>query len=51
MATRIIDPARPEAFKAVTALVTAEELVARRNEVSDLIAAQLHEKLARQGTR
>lgn len=49
VAQRIIEPARPEAFKAVTASFTAEELVTRRNEVSELIAAQLREKLARHG--
>jgi regulator of protease activity HflC (stomatin/prohibitin superfamily) len=48
-AARIIDPARPEAFKAVTARFTAEELVTRRNEVSEQIAAQLREKLIRHG--
>ncbi len=49
VATRIIDPARPEAFKAVTAQFTAEELVTRRNEVSERISAQLRDKLARHG--
>jgi regulator of protease activity HflC (stomatin/prohibitin superfamily) len=49
VAQRIIDPARPEAFKAVTARFTAEELVTRRNEVSELIAAQLRGTLARHG--
>jgi regulator of protease activity HflC (stomatin/prohibitin superfamily) len=49
VAARIIDPARPEAFKAVTARFTAEELVTRRNEVSEQIAAQLRDKLARHG--
>lgn len=49
VAQRIIDPARPEAFKAVTARFTAEELVTRRNEVSEQIAHQLREKLARHG--
>jgi prohibitin 2 len=49
VAARIIDPARPEAFKAVTAQFTAEELVTRRSEVSARIAAQLREKLARHG--
>jgi prohibitin 2 len=49
VAARIIDPARPEAFKAVTAQFTAEELVTRRNEVSERIAAQLRDKLARHG--
>lgn len=41
--------ARPEAFKAVTARFTAEELVTRRNEVSEQIATQLRAKLARHG--
>jgi regulator of protease activity HflC (stomatin/prohibitin superfamily) len=49
VAARIIDPARPEAFKSVTAQFTAEELVTRRSEVSERIAAQLIEKLARHG--
>jgi len=49
VAARIIDPARPEAFKAVTARFTAEELVTRRNEVSEQIAAQLRAKLVRHG--
>jgi prohibitin 2 len=49
VAARIIDPARPEAFKAVTARFTAEELVTRRNEVSEQIAAQLRDKLIRHG--
>jgi prohibitin 2 len=49
VAARIIDPARPEAFKAVTAQFTAEELVTRRNEVSARISAQLREKLVRHG--
>lgn len=49
VAQRIIEPARPEAFKAVTARFTAEELVTRRNEVSEQIAQQLREKLARHG--
>jgi prohibitin 2 len=49
VAVRIIEPARPEAFKAVTARFTAEELVTRRNEVSEQIAAQLRNKLLRHG--
>lgn len=49
VAARIIDPARPEAFKAVTAQFTAEELVTRRNEVSARVSAQLREKLVRHG--
>jgi regulator of protease activity HflC (stomatin/prohibitin superfamily) len=49
VAQRIIEPARPEAFKAVTARFTAEELVTRRNEVSEQIAGQLRVKLARHG--
>jgi regulator of protease activity HflC (stomatin/prohibitin superfamily) len=49
VAVRIVEPARPEAFKAVTAQFTAEELVTRRSEVSERIAAQLRGKLARHG--
>jgi prohibitin 2 len=49
IAARIIDPARPEAVKAVTARFTAEELITRRTEVRDQIAALLREKMARHG--
>lgn len=49
VAARIIDPARPEAVKAVTARFTAEELVTRRTEVRDQIAVLLREKMARHG--
>jgi len=49
VATRIIDPARPEAFKAVTAQFTAEELITKRTLVRDQIAALLREKLSRHG--
>jgi regulator of protease activity HflC (stomatin/prohibitin superfamily) len=45
----ILDPARPEAVKAVTAQFTAEQLITRRTEVSDKIAALLREKLKRHG--
>ncbi len=49
LAVRIIDPARPEAFKAVTARFTAEELISRRAEVREQIAALLREKMQRHG--
>jgi regulator of protease activity HflC (stomatin/prohibitin superfamily) len=49
LAVRIIDPARPEAFKAVTARFTAEELIGRRAEVREQIAALLREKMQRHG--
>jgi regulator of protease activity HflC (stomatin/prohibitin superfamily) len=49
VAARVIDPARPEAVKAVTARFTAEELVTRRTEVRDQIAALLREKMQRHG--
>jgi prohibitin 2 len=49
VAARIIDPARPEAFKAVTAQFTAEELITKRTLVRDQIAALLREKLTRHG--
>ncbi len=49
IAARIIDPARPEAVKAVTARFTAEELITRRTEVRDQIAALLREKMSRHG--
>lgn len=49
VAIRVIDPARPEAVKAVTARFTAEELITRRTEVRDQIAALLREKMLRHG--
>jgi regulator of protease activity HflC (stomatin/prohibitin superfamily) len=49
VAARVIDPARPEAVKAVTARFTAEELITRRTEVRDQIAAMLREKMGRHG--
>jgi len=49
IAVRILEPARPEAVKAVTARFTAEELITRRTEVRDQIAALLREKLTRHG--
>lgn len=49
VAARIIDPARPEAVKAVTARFTAEELITRRTEVRDQIAALLRQKMSRHG--
>jgi regulator of protease activity HflC (stomatin/prohibitin superfamily) len=49
VAARIIDPARPEAFKAITARFTAEELITKRTLVRDQIAALLSEKLSRHG--
>ena len=49
VAARVIDPARPEAVKAVTARFTAEELITRRTEVRDQIAALLREKMMRHG--
>ena len=49
VAARIVDPARPEAVKAVTARFTAEELITRRTEVRDQIAALLREKISRHG--
>lgn len=49
VALRVIDPARPEAVKAVTARFTAEELITRRTEVRDQIAALLREKMVRHG--
>lgn len=49
IASRVIDPARPEAVKAVTARFTAEELITRRTEVRDQIAALLREKMQRHG--
>jgi uncharacterized membrane protein YqiK len=49
VAASIIDPARPEAVKAITARFTAEELITRRTEVRDQIASQLREKMTRHG--
>lgn len=49
VAARVIDPARPEAVKAVTARFTAEELITRRTEVRDQIAEMLREKMGRHG--
>jgi regulator of protease activity HflC (stomatin/prohibitin superfamily) len=49
IAINILDPARPEAVKAVTAQFTAEQLITRRTEVRDKIAALLREKLSRHG--
>ena len=49
VAARVIEPARPEAVKAVTARFTAEELITRRTEVRDQIAVLLKEKLIRHG--
>lgn len=46
---RILEPARPEAFKAVTAQYTAEELITKRTQVSEKIAALLREKMTRHG--
>lgn len=46
---RVIDPARPEAYKAVIAQFTAEELITKRTEVRQKISALLSEKLTRHG--
>jgi regulator of protease activity HflC (stomatin/prohibitin superfamily) len=46
---RILDPARPEAVKAVTAQFTAEELITKRTLVREQIAALLREKMNRHG--
>jgi uncharacterized membrane protein YqiK len=47
--TSILLPARPEAVKAVTAQFTAEELITKRTQVREQIAALLREKLTRHG--
>lgn len=49
IAARILEPARPEAVKAVTAQFTAEELITKRTQVRDLIASLLREKMNRHG--
>ncbi len=46
---RILEPARPEAVKAVTAQFTAEELITKRTQVREQIAALLREKMTRHG--
>jgi len=48
-ADRIIVPAVQEAFKAVTARFTAEELITRRTEVRDDVGVLLREKMTRHG--
>ena len=47
--SRILDPARPEAVKSVTAQFTAEELITKRTQVRDDIAKLLREKMTRHG--
>lgn len=49
VASRILDPARPEAVKSVTAQFTAEELITKRTQVRDEIAKLLREKMTRHG--
>ena len=49
VAAGILEPARPEAVKAVTARFTAEELITKRTEVRDQIAVLLREKMLRHG--
>ena len=49
VADRILEPARPEAFKSITARFTAEELITKRAQVSEQIAALLREKMSRHG--
>ena len=49
VASRILDPARPEAVKSITAQFTAEELITKRTQVRDEIAKLLHEKMTRHG--
>lgn len=46
---RVVDPAIQEALKAATARFTAEELITRRPEVSDLILNILSERLTPRG--
>lgn len=46
---RVVDPAIQEAIKAATARFTAEELITRRPEVSDLIQRGLSERLTPRG--
>jgi regulator of protease activity HflC (stomatin/prohibitin superfamily) len=49
IADRIILPAAQESMKAVTARFTAEELITRRTDVREAIAALLREKMQRHG--
>lgn len=49
VASRIIVPATHESVKAVTARFTAEELITKRTEVREQIAALLREKMGRHG--
>lgn len=49
IADRIILPAAQESVKAVTARFTAEELITRRTDVREQIAALLREKMQRHG--
>lgn len=49
IADRIILPAAQESMKAVTARFTAEELITRRTDVREGIAALLREKMQRHG--
>lgn len=49
IAANILEPARPEAVKAITAQFTAEQLITKRTEVRDKIASLLREKLSRHG--
>lgn len=49
VASRILDPARPEAVKSITAQFTAEELITKRTQVRDEIAKLLREKMTRHG--
>ncbi|NTU79944.1 MAG: prohibitin family protein, partial [Chloroflexales bacterium] len=46
---RVVDPAIQEALKAATAQFTAEELITRRPEVSDMIQQVLTERLTPRG--
>ncbi len=48
-ADRIIIPAAQEAVKAVTARLTAEELISKRTEVRDAIGSLLRQKMDRHG--
>jgi regulator of protease activity HflC (stomatin/prohibitin superfamily) len=49
LVARILDPARPEAVKSVTAQFTAEELITKRTQVRDQIADLLRQKITRHG--
>jgi prohibitin 2 len=49
LSTRLLQPAIQEAIKGATAQFTAEELVTKRGQISDLITKNLQERLVKSG--